>query len=62
MTPLLRHTVISVALGVLAAGLLSALLTAILPASWRGPGIVTVVLVASVAGIVWGRGFQRPAP
>jgi multidrug efflux pump subunit AcrB len=61
MTQLLRHTVVSVALGVLAAGLLSALLMAILPASWRGPGVVLVVLVASVTGVVWGRGLRRPA-
>jgi hypothetical protein len=61
MTQLLGHTVVSVALGILAAGLLSALLMAVLPAAWHGPGVVSVVLVASVAGVVWGRGLRGPA-
>lgn len=61
MTRWMWHTLGSVGLGVLAAGLLSAIVTATLPDAWRGPGVVAAVAAATVAGVVLARGIRPPA-
>jgi hypothetical protein len=62
MTRLLRHTVTSVAVGLLLAGLLSAVLMATIPRSWRGPAVVAIAVAATIAGVMVARGIRPPEP
>lgn len=62
MTRLLRHTVASVAVGLLLAGLLSAALMAIIPRSWRSPAVVAMTVAATTAGVMVARGLRPPEP
>ena len=55
----IEHTLVSVILGVLAAGLVSAALAAALPPPWRGR-VVVVVSAAVVAATVRARRFRPP--
>jgi hypothetical protein len=58
MRELLRHTLTSLALGLLVAGPVAALATATLPVAWRGPNVVAAIAAASVGAVVWIRGVR----
>ena len=62
MAGLLRHTAVSVAVGMLLAGLLAAILMATLPVKWRSPTAVGVAAAATVAVVMGARGIRPPAP
>ena len=62
MIRLLRHTVISVAVGLLLAGLLSAVLMATIARSWRSPAVVALAAAATIAGVMVARGIRPPEP
>jgi hypothetical protein len=58
MSELLRHTLTSLALGLLVAGPLAALAIATLPNAWRSPSVVAVIAAASVGAVAWMRGVR----
>ena len=60
MIRLLRHTVTSVAVSVLLAGVVSAILMGTLPATWRGPYVVGAAIIATVAAVARVRGLRPP--
>jgi len=62
MIRLLRHTVTSVAMGVVLAGFVSAILMGTIPATWRGPHVVVAAMVATVAAVALVRGLRPPEP
>ena len=62
MFKLLWHILSSVLVGLLAAGLLSAILMATVPAGWRGRGMVAAIAVVAVAGVMFARGIRPPEP
>ena len=60
MSALIRHTLVTLAVGVLVAGPLAALVVALLPVAWRAPAVpwaVAAGVLAVVAGI---RGVYPP--
>jgi hypothetical protein len=60
MIRLLRHTVTSVVVGLLLAGLLAAVLMATLPPDWRSPRVVAVAAGATLVGVMFARGVRPP--
>jgi len=62
MFRLFRHTVTSVAVGLLLAGLLSAVLIATIPRAWRRPAVVGMAVAVTMAGVVVARGIRPSEP
>jgi hypothetical protein len=62
MIRLLRHTVASVAIGVVLAGFVSAILMGTLPATWRGPHVVVAAIIVTVGAVALARGLRPPEP
>lgn len=58
----LRETVVTIAIGVILAGPVSALMLVALPAAWRRPSMVWAVVLVSVAVVSVLRNRQRSPP